>query len=149
ASARFVHTMRTTPRRCESGPTRWSCGGALRRPLERAPQQRADEKSNPLDFANLRTASKNIEVLLLNLFENLEAAAAEQFEIDREAPIDLVGEREASQEQVARDSNGFAHRGFELWSGSSRCDVFDAGAVFVEQIERKVDAVLFPVHRYI
>src|SRR5258705_1895422 len=94
ASSRPARTTRTKSRDSTLAEPP-SCRCSLRCSLKRPPDQRPDQKRDAFHFADLRTRAEHVAILLLDFIEDLESAAAEQFEIDRETAVHLPGKRQA------------------------------------------------------
>ena len=71
----------------------------------------AEQQSDALHFGDRRTRAQHVVILLLDLFENPQAAAAEQIEIDGQAAVHHAGQRQSFEEKLARVVHGLVHDG--------------------------------------
>src|SRR5579859_7142557 len=79
--------------------------------------------------------------------ENSEAAAAEHFKVDTEAPVDHFCERIAFGEKLARTSDEIFHQRNVAIAELARDDFVFADAVLRGHIERNIDAAFFEIAR--
>ena len=113
-------------------------------PRECPPREGAQQQSDALDFGDGRPGAQHVVILALDFFENLQAAAAEQFQVDGQAPVHLIRQRQSFEEQArARRPRLLSWPRGSARRSCAREQRLDRITVFVQHIERQIYAIFF------
>src|SRR6185503_1949433 len=109
------------------------------------PLESAQQQSHALQFGNGGAGPQDVAVPALDFFENLQAAAAKQLQIDGQATVDRIGQRKPSKKKFAGNVDRFLHSGAKARIELASEQRFQRISVSFENIERQIHAILFEI----
>ncbi len=106
-------------------------------------------KSHAFGLGDHRPRAKHVVILTLDLFENLQAAAAEKFQIDRQAAVHLPRQRQPLRNNSrATPTASFIARAETIVEAPGE-QILDRIAVPLQHIQRKIDAVFLQIDDHV